>query len=69
MTWNILPCNDLKEHTNDSTCECKPRVEIMEDGDLLCIHNSWDGREYKEQLIEEVKKQFKYDSRSDNNNV
>jgi hypothetical protein len=60
MMWNILPINDIKEHTNDSACECKPVIQIMQNGDLLCIHNAWDGREYKEALIEEIKKQFKY---------
>lgn len=60
MTWNILPVNDLIEHSNDSTCECHPVVEIMEDGDILCIHNSYDGRERKEELIKSIKEQFKY---------
>ena len=59
MTWNILPCNDLKEHSNDSTCECKPRVEF-ENGNMIIIHNSYDGREYKEQLLDDLDLRTKY---------
>lgn len=42
---NILPTNDIKEHTEDSTCKCRPSVEILENGELMIIHNSFDGRE------------------------
>lgn len=45
MIWYITPINDLEEHTEDSTCHCNPKVEIVEDcGDLLIIHNAFDGR-------------------------
>lgn len=50
MIWNILPENDLKEHIEESTCECGPSVEILENGDMMIIHNSYDGREILEQL-------------------
>lgn len=50
MIWNILPMNDLKEHIEESTCECGPSVEILENGDMMIIHNSYDGREILEQL-------------------
>lgn len=47
---NVLPINDLKEHTEDSTCECNPTVEIIDGtGELIIIHNSFDGREGLEQ--------------------
>ena len=55
--YNILPINDLKEHSENSTCECKPKV-IYENGEMIIVHNSYDGREYKERLIEDIKKQF-----------
>jgi len=45
MNWHILPINDLKEHEDLSTCECEPKVEIQENGDLLIVHNAFDGRE------------------------
>lgn len=48
---NILPINDLKEHTENSTCECEPKV-IIEDGEIIVIHNSYDRREVIEQAID-----------------
>jgi hypothetical protein len=56
--WNILPINDIKPHTENSTCECKPKV-IFVNGEIIVIHNSYDGREFKEELIEKIKEQFK----------
>lgn len=41
---HVLPVNDLKEHTEDTTCECGPTV-IQEDGELIVVHNAFDGRE------------------------
>jgi len=49
--WNILPTNDLKPHTEDSTCECHPTVDFLENGELRIIHNSFDGREVYEELL------------------
>jgi hypothetical protein len=56
--YNVLPTNDLKKHSENSTCECKPKV-IYENGEMIIIHNSYDGREYKERLIEDIKQQIK----------
>ena len=50
MTYHVLPVNDLKEHTEDTTCECKPRVEF-ENGNMIVVHNSFDGREHVEKLL------------------
>jgi hypothetical protein len=41
---NIVPVNDLKEHTEDSTCECMPSVEFHY-GEMFVIHNAYDNRE------------------------
>ena len=41
---NIIPLNDLKEHEENSTCSCNPEV-FFENGDMIIIHNSFDGRE------------------------
>lgn len=49
IEWNKL-INDLKEHEEESTCECCPWVKIVDGGDMLIIHNSYDGREILEQL-------------------
>jgi hypothetical protein len=59
MIYHIYPNNDLKEHnTEDSTCECLPELkEIKETGDLLIIHNSYDGREAVE-LANEILNPF-----------
>lgn len=45
MNWHLLPTNDLKPHEETSTCGCEPNVEILENGDMMIIHNSFDGRE------------------------
>lgn len=45
MIIHIVPIDDLKEHTDESTCECGPEVEILESGDIMIIHNAYDGRE------------------------
>lgn len=42
--WHTLPVDDIEEHEESSTCKCEPEVEKVE-GDLLIIHNSFDGRE------------------------
>jgi len=52
MIWHILPINDLEEHKELSTCKCKPKAEVLEDGDMLIIHNSFDKREIIEYLLE-----------------
>jgi len=48
---NILPKNDTKEHTEGTTCECKPVVEVH-GFSLLIIHNAFDNRELFEDAIE-----------------
>jgi len=45
MIWHILPIDDLKEHEEESTCECYSSVKIVDGGDMLIIHNAYDGRE------------------------
>lgn len=42
--YHIIPTNDLREHSTDSTCWCRP--EEHEDG--LIVHNAMDGREQYE---------------------
>jgi hypothetical protein len=48
---NILPTNDIDFHEENSNCKCLPRI-LLEYGELIVIHNSFDNRE----LIEEVNK-------------
>lgn len=54
MIWHILPINDIKEHDELSTCHCKPISEILENGDIMITHNSFDGRELMENLLSEI---------------
>jgi hypothetical protein len=44
MTQHIIPLNDLKEHEQETTCHCEPSV-IWESGNMIVVHNSFDGRE------------------------
>ncbi len=54
MVFHITPINDLKEHSESSMCECRPEVNF-ENGHMLVVHNSYDGRELTEQLLDELK--------------
>jgi len=46
---HVVPLNDLKEHTLSADCDCEPTVEVV-GARLLYIHNSWDHREFFEDL-------------------
>ena len=59
MALHIIPLNDLKEHTEESTCECCPEL-IIENGEMIFVHNSYDKRELIDTL-EDNKQQFKKD--------
>jgi len=52
MTWHVTPIEDIQEHDESTTCTCKPTVEFMENGNIVVTHNSFDGREFIEQLTE-----------------
>jgi len=44
LPLHITPINDLHEHEDNSKCPCEPTVELA-NGNLIIIHNSFDGRE------------------------
>jgi hypothetical protein len=45
MIYHVIPINDLSEHVEDAgNCNCKPEL-IIENGSMIFIHNSFDGRE------------------------
>lgn len=50
---HVIPVNDIKPHEELSTCHCGPRL-IMENGEMILIHKSFDGREANEFSIGEV---------------
>lgn len=41
---HVLPIGDLEEHEETTTCKCEPNI-IKENGELIVVHNSFDGRE------------------------
>jgi hypothetical protein len=42
----VYPIGDRKEHEMEGgECGCFPRVVVDGDGDILVLHNSFDGRE------------------------
>lgn len=43
--WHVLPINDIKEHIESEDCECEPTVEVQENGNVVIVHNAFDGRE------------------------
>lgn len=51
---HVSPVGDTYQHETDGApCDCNPRLEQQESGDIIMIHNAWDGREIFEQLGEE----------------
>ena len=56
-TFNeVIPQNDLMEHYVGDECWCKPRKEIVHGGEpnLIIVHNSADGREIIERMLESI---------------
>lgn len=43
MLRHVMPTDDIKCHHADSSCWCRPYVDIVDD--TVLIHNSLDGRE------------------------
>lgn len=56
MLLHILPINDIKPHEDTTTCHCNPSVEVTDSGDMMVIHNSFDGRENYEKKQNKQKK-------------
>lgn len=59
MAYHIYPVNDTKEHLLESTlCDCSPCV-FFENGEMLIVHHSYDGREGLEMANEIINKHIK----------
>jgi len=44
----VLPVEDIMPHDDfDTMCPCEPKLEII-NGEMLLVHNSFDGRELSE---------------------
>jgi hypothetical protein len=55
---HVYPLNDIKEHTLESTCECKPKIISESNSEMICVHNSFDGREGVEWANEIINKKY-----------
>ena len=51
---HIMPTNDLKEHTEETTCDCEPELIIEKDSEIICVHNAYDKREFIEMVNEQL---------------
>lgn len=47
--YHVLPIDDLLKHEESENCQCQPKIEVQESGDLIVIHNAFDGRDLVEQ--------------------
>lgn len=47
---HVIPSDDLREHTTESTCQCDPKLK-MHEGEMVFVHQSYDGREYMERAL------------------
>lgn len=46
----VLPIDDIEEHDEQSTtCKCNPSV-IFEEGNMIIVHDAFDGRQELEKL-------------------
>jgi hypothetical protein len=46
----VIPIDDTEEHDKESTtCKCHPKVEF-ENGNMILIHDAFDGRQEIEKL-------------------
>jgi hypothetical protein len=48
---NDFPYNNYNGHTFDSSCKCKPKVLITDEGDLVVVHNVIPNTEPKEMVL------------------
>lgn len=58
MTLHVTPINDTEPHEESTTCKCEPRVEHI-NGNMVVVHNSFDGREGVEIVNEILEKENK----------
>lgn len=58
----VLPVGEEDYHRWDNMCSCCPRVNLSEEGKMIVLHNSFDGREILEEAYEtplhRVRQQF-----------
>jgi hypothetical protein len=54
LTAHIVPVDDIEPHDESMYCLCKPKEWVNDHGLVLYTHNSFDGREVAERLMEEM---------------
>lgn len=54
MILHVTPINELEKHEESTACKCNPRVEHI-NGNMVVVHNSFDGREGVEWVNEIIK--------------
>lgn len=40
--WHVVPISDIKPHIPESCCECEPDVEILENGEIMIVHDKFE---------------------------
>lgn len=55
--WNYFYANEGNYHDRESTCDCRPSVYILTNGDMLYVHGSLikEEKQFDEQEIAKVK--------------
>lgn len=43
-TYHVMPIGDEREHRESYVCHCLPEIKY-EGGNMIIVHNSFDGRE------------------------
>lgn len=51
MSLHVMPRNDIKNHTQESTCSCQPTLK-QHSGEMVFVHNSFDCREALEKALD-----------------
>jgi len=49
---HVVPIDDKRDHDFDHECKCDPELQVTEDGAIVFVHTSFDGREYTEALLD-----------------
>lgn len=51
MLIHVIPLKDLRDHVESTLCPCEPDL-LIEAGEMIFIHNSFDGREALEAAVD-----------------
>lgn len=54
IVLHVVPENDTRPHQDSTGCSCRPRIEQVEEGATVVVHNAFDGREITERAVDEI---------------